>query len=140
MRAVRSGHHPDRLRSRGLASPVLRTALRDDRTPLIYKLCTIAGCDEVTTGGLRCKAHQNQADAKRGSSKDRGWDPEWRAVRKLVLARDDYTCQIRGRRCTRIATTVDHIIPRSKGGARADPANLRAACSWCNTSKGASLA
>jgi 5-methylcytosine-specific restriction endonuclease McrA len=32
---------------------------------------------------------------------------------------------------------VDHIIPLAHGGARLDPANLRAACSHCNASLGA---
>lgn len=55
-------------------------------------------------------------------------------VRPVVLARDGYRCQMirDGRVCGRPATTVDHIVPQSKGGAVYDLANLRAACADCN--------
>ena len=55
---------------------------------------------------------------------------EWRAVRKLVLARDRHICWM----CGRHATTVDHLVPRSKGGSM-DPSNLAAACEKCNYAK-----
>lgn len=103
----------------------------------LLRLCVEPGCDELTTG-KRCVAHVRAVDRKRGTSSQRGYnDPAWRRVRKLVLERDDYVCQIRGRGCTGLATTVDHIIPLSAGGARLDPANLQAACSFDNTAKGA---
>lgn len=64
--------------------------------------------------------------------------PEWKATRLLVLERDGYVCQIRGRRCTHTATEADHIIEVS---IRPDLAlaldNLRAACKPCNSSRGA---
>lgn len=56
----------------------------------------------------------------------------WPKVRARVLARDQYQCQIQGPGCTQTATTVDHIIPVTKGGAWWDDANLRAACRKCN--------
>ena len=56
----------------------------------------------------------------------------WPKVRRSILERDHYQCQINGPRCTSIATTVDHIIPVLQGGAWWDPANLRAACAKCN--------
>ncbi len=99
-------------------------------------LCTTPGCDELADGP-RCPGHIRAVDRKRGTSSQRGYnDPAWRRVRKLVLERDEHTCQLRGRGCTGVATTVDHIVPLAAGGARLDPANLQAACSWCNTSKG----
>jgi 5-methylcytosine-specific restriction enzyme A len=64
---------------------------------------------------------------------------DWRRLTALILARDQHTCQIRGPRCTRIATTVDHITPRTEGGAMWDPANLRAACKRCNSAGGAAI-
>lgn len=60
---------------------------------------------------------------------------KWRRVRAHVLARDNYTCQIRGPRCTHAATHVDHIVRRRDGGAVLDPANLRASCAACNVGR-----
>lgn len=62
----------------------------------------------------------------------------WRAVREYVLRRDDGLCQVPlgdGRLCLAPATTVDHILPRSRGGGDA-PENLRAACHPCNKGRG----
>jgi 5-methylcytosine-specific restriction endonuclease McrA len=64
--------------------------------------------------------------------------PRWRAVRGYVLGRDHHRCQIQGPRCTTVATEVDHIRELDGGGAPFDPANLRAACKPCNSSRGAS--
>lgn len=63
----------------------------------------------------------------------------WPKVRLLVLSRDGHTCQIRGPHCTVRATEADHITPVAQGGARLDPANLRAACRPCNASEGGRL-
>ncbi len=51
--------------------------------------------------------------------------------RKVALQRDQHTCLW----CGRPATTVDHIIPSSKGGADL-PSNLLASCSECNSTRG----
>lgn len=101
----------------------------------LLRLCTEPGCDEVADGP-RCRIHANARDAARGTSSERGYDAEWQRVRKLVLARDGYECQLRLRVCTKVATTVDHVIPLSAGGARLDLANLQAACLKCNVAKG----
>jgi 5-methylcytosine-specific restriction endonuclease McrA len=55
---------------------------------------------------------------------------EWRALRKLILLRDQNTCWM----CGQWADTVDHLIARSKGGSD-DPSNLAAACRKCNFAK-----
>jgi len=57
----------------------------------------------------------------------------WRGVRLLVLRRDQYRCQIRGPRCTTVATQAAHIVPKSQGGTD-HPDNVRAACAPCNLS------
>lgn len=57
----------------------------------------------------------------------------WPKVRAAVLARDGWACRVEGPTCTGRATSVDHIVPLSLGGARLDPANLRAACRGCQT-------
>ena len=51
--------------------------------------------------------------------------------RKAALKRDSYTCLW----CGHPATTVDHIIPSSKGGSDV-PENLLASCSECNSKRG----
>lgn len=56
------------------------------------------------------------------------------ALRAAVLSRDGYRCQIRLDGCTTIATQADHIRPREVAGDGLD--NLRAACAWCNNSRG----
>lgn len=55
----------------------------------------------------------------------------FRDYRKVALKRDHHTCLW----CGRPATTVDHIIPASKGGSDL-PHNLLASCSECNTKRG----
>ena len=61
--------------------------------------------------------------------------PAWKAMRKLILARDGHRCQIRGPKCRGAANHVDHIVAMSQGGAVLDPSNLRAACASCNIGK-----
>lgn len=55
----------------------------------------------------------------------------FRDYRKAALKRDHHTCLW----CGRHATTVDHMIPSSKGGSDL-PHNLIASCSECNTKRG----
>jgi len=62
----------------------------------------------------------------------KGSSRAWRVVRAAVLARDAYRCQIQGPHCTQIATTADHLVPKSQGG-RDMMTNLRAACQPCNS-------
>jgi len=72
----------------------------------------------------------------------------WRRRRLAVLTRDAWRCQVPvdelgridpgGRPCHRPADTVDHVVPRALGGDD-DPANLRAACTPHNLSKGGRL-
>lgn len=53
-------------------------------------------------------------------------------TRRAVFARDDWTCQYCG---TRTGLTVDHVIPRSKGGS-SEWDNIVACCAPCNRRKG----
>jgi 5-methylcytosine-specific restriction endonuclease McrA len=50
--------------------------------------------------------------------------------KKGVLRRDKWTCVY----CSRSATTVDHIIPRARGG-KSTWENLAACCQPCNNAK-----
>lgn len=56
-------------------------------------------------------------------------------TRRAVFARDDWTCQYCGSRTT---LTVDHVIPRSKGGSSSWE-NIVASCAPCNRRKGDAL-
>ena len=56
-----------------------------------------------------------------------------RITRKAVLARDDWTCQYCG--AERPTLTVDHVIPRSRGGESVWE-NIVASCAPCNRRKG----
>src|SRR6476620_214033 len=49
-------------------------------------------------------------------------------TRKAVLARDSWTCQYCG--STKSGLTVDHVIPRSRGG-KSGWANIGAGCAPC---------
>jgi 5-methylcytosine-specific restriction enzyme A len=59
----------------------------------------------------------------------------WQTVRRQVLARDGFECQIRLPKCRGQATAVDHIVELEDGGSRYDLSNLQAACASCNASK-----
>lgn len=59
--------------------------------------------------------------------------PRYQRLRLQILERDGYICQVRGPKCKGKATQLDHIVPTADGGSMFDPANCRAACSWCNT-------
>ncbi|MGE0885792.1 MAG: HNH endonuclease [Blastocatellales bacterium] len=54
--------------------------------------------------------------------------------RHRILARDHYRCQYCGKRGTAFDLTLDHILPRSRGG-RTVAENLVAACQTCNNRK-----
>lgn len=54
-------------------------------------------------------------------------------TRKAVLARDSWTCQYCG--TERMGLTVDHVIPRSRGG-KSVWENIVASCAPCNRRKG----
>ncbi|HSO98174.1 MAG TPA: HNH endonuclease [Solirubrobacteraceae bacterium] len=56
-------------------------------------------------------------------------------TRRAVFARDDWTCQYCGARSN---LTVDHVVPRSKGGPSTWE-NIVASCAPCNRRKGNAL-
>ena len=56
----------------------------------------------------------------------------WRRFRASVL-RARPICEVPG--CGIAATHVDHIVPRRRGGADFDPANVQALCASCHSAK-----
>jgi len=59
-------------------------------------------------------------------------------TRRTVLARDHYTCQYCGKQPPRKELTVDHILPRSRGG-HTTWDNVVTACQRCNGRKGSRI-
>lgn len=55
-------------------------------------------------------------------------EPEWKAIEKIVKARDKHNCQSCG---VKIGLTVHHILPRSEGG-QDHPPNLITLCQFCH--------
>ena len=55
--------------------------------------------------------------------------------RKNIMLRDHNTCQYCGRVFAPAELTLDHIVPRSRGGDSTWD-NLVASCQWCNNQKG----
>lgn len=95
-----------------------------------------------------CREAKNAAQRKfsRRRFEETGQWPRGRWIREAdrlaLYERDGWTCQICGEPVNRTPwandprdATLDHIIPRSKGGTH-DPENLRTACHLCNASRG----
>jgi 5-methylcytosine-specific restriction endonuclease McrA len=59
--------------------------------------------------------------------------PRVRLCKREILRRDAHQCQYCGRRVSRL--TIDHVVPRYRGGTYAWE-NLVAACPQCNRRKG----
>jgi 5-methylcytosine-specific restriction endonuclease McrA len=57
-----------------------------------------------------------------------------RYSRKNILIRDDNTCQYCAKRCTGKEATLDHVLPRSRGGG-SSWTNIVLACRKCNGKK-----
>ena len=57
---------------------------------------------------------------------------EWRAVRKQIFERDNYTCLYCNKKGGKLE--VDHIVPLSRGGNN-DTENLTTSCQKCNRQK-----
>ncbi|MCC7061666.1 MAG: HNH endonuclease [Planctomycetes bacterium] len=55
-------------------------------------------------------------------------------TRRNLFLRDDFTCQYCGRRCNSDHLSVDHVLPRSRGGATSWE-NCVLACIGCNARK-----
>jgi len=59
--------------------------------------------------------------------------PRMKLTKREILQRDNYTCQYCGRQGPGL--TIDHIVPRHRGGAQSWT-NLVTACQSCNRKKG----
>ncbi len=59
-----------------------------------------------------------------------------RCSRRNILIRDQFQCQYCGKKCRQTQITIDHVMPRSRGG-KSSWDNLVAACIICNHKKSA---
>lgn len=58
-------------------------------------------------------------------------------LRRMIMRRDNYTCQICGKYMPdEVGLHIDHIVPIAAGG-KSVPSNLQVLCSKCNGRKGA---
>ena len=96
-------------------------------------ICNAPGCTTVVVKTY-CTRHTKPPKPKdlRPSAYRRGYGgARWERVRKKVLSRD-VICQ----HCMRaLAVAVDHIIPKSEGGAAWDLDNLQGLCVPCHSIK-----
>jgi len=94
--------------------------------PRPLHVCAEPGCSELCAGTY-CEQHtrtKTRAPDKRGGSTARGYGYKWQQTRAKFLKLRPW-CEWPG--CTRKATDVDHITPRSQGG-EDDWENLQALC------------
>lgn len=61
--------------------------------------------------------------------------PKVRFNRYNIFIRDNYECQYCGKKCKSSELTIDHILPRHRGG-QANWLNIACACLKCNVKKG----
>lgn len=104
--------------------------------PRAFKVCSTPGCPELVDRG-RCATHTQQAERRRGSARDRGYDHAHETrFRRAVLARDPI-CQL----CKRDwSTDADHYpLDRRtlvlRGLDPNDPKHGRGLCHSCHSSE-----
>lgn len=63
------------------------------------------------------------------------WNRIVKYNRQNIYLRDNYTCQLCGEKPGLAALTLDHVVPRSKGG-KSNWTNMVTCCKRCNEKKG----
>ncbi len=77
----------------------------------------------------QCELRKRQRyEASRGNAGQRGYGAQWRRLCREMLQVEPY-CE-----CGERADTVDHIVPRLRGG-RDHPSNLETMCRACHSRK-----
>jgi len=64
------------------------------------------------------------------------WNRRVKFTRNNIFLRDDYTCQYCGKEYNEKHLSLDHVVPRSKGG-KTNWLNIITSCKPCNTKRGA---
>lgn len=108
------------------------------RTPRPCRKCGCPGKTTETHG--YCDEHADLASwgkwqKQHGNRHKRGYGRDWELIRKRILERDGYLCQMcLSEGLYTSASHVDHIVPKQKGGTNAE-SNLQSLCKPCHARK-----
>lgn len=90
-------------------------------------MCSRPGCPNLVDAG-RCADHERTDDARRGSSRARGYNSRWERTRAKHLTNSPLCTE-----CGVIGSVVDHIDGLGPLGPRGhDHDNLRTLCKPCH--------
>jgi len=113
--------------------PINVTAVR---RAMVLLLKGVAQAEEMHSSEVHSAAHAHRVPSVIRLLAYRHIPQQSRALsRKNILLRDRNTCQFCGRIFPSSELTLDHVVPRSRGG-RSSWENLVACCYRCNNSKG----
>ena len=113
--------------------PINVTAVR---RAMVLLLKGVAQAEEVHSAEVHSAAHAHKVPSVIRLLAYRHIPQQSRALsRKNILLRDRNTCQFCGRVFPSSELTLDHVLPRSRGG-RSSWENLVACCYRCNNTKG----
>lgn len=98
--------------------------------PKAPSICSQVNCPEPATRAGRCDQHQRTPWASNDPRRDH-LPRNWAVLRRRILDRDHWTCQLRDPGCTLQASEVDHLGDRDDHR----PAMLRAACHHCHAAR-----
>jgi 5-methylcytosine-specific restriction endonuclease McrA len=113
--------------------PINVTAVR---RAMVLLLKGVAQAEEMHSAEVHSAAHAHKVPSVIRLLAYRHIPQQSRALsRKNILLRDRNTCQFCGRIFPSSELTLDHVVPRSRGG-RSSWENLVACCYRCNNSKG----
>ena len=105
------------------------------------RLCQSPGCAAIIKSGeTYCDNHRRevvrQADAKRLSASQRGYDHRWQKARDVFIRQHPLCEECKRNGHIETAAVVDHIIPH-KGNRELfwDPANWQSLCVRCHGKK-----
>jgi 5-methylcytosine-specific restriction protein A len=77
-----------------------------------------------------CRTHDRHVPFGGGKAKPSAWS----RIKRVVLRRDGWRCQLKLAGCVSRASEVDHEVPSFEGGTD-ELSNLRAACEPCHRVK-----
>ena len=116
-----------------IAAGIRRARLEEEQRRILQKVEAELGLT------IRLLKRQQQRNASKYRTKNkrrlRITEAPEPFTRQEIITRDHGRCHICGKTCTPNDIHIDHDIPLSRGGAHTR-ANVRVACSECNTRKG----